>query len=106
MILLCILPSNFLVDIDNWQVGELKFLFEARTIQKIELLVLSTLRWKMCAITPCSFIDYFLGKITCEQHPAKSSVSISVQLILGIIMGILNTLFEYLVLPYSAFLQE
>ncbi|KRH69654.1 hypothetical protein GLYMA_02G040500v4 [Glycine max] len=42
------------------QVGELKFLFEARTIQKMELLVLSTLRWKMCAITPCSFIDYFL----------------------------------------------
>ncbi|KAG5067860.1 hypothetical protein AAZX31_01G024100 [Glycine max] len=70
------------------QVGEPKFVFEARTIQKMELLVLSTLGWKMCAITPCSFIDYFLGKITCEQHPAKSSVSISVQLILGIIMGI------------------
>eukprot|EP00256_Glycine_max_P058567 XP_014626722.1 cyclin-D4-1 [Glycine max] len=56
------------------QVGELKFLFEARTIQKMELLVLSTLRWKMCAITPCSFIDYFLGKITCEQIRKEVSI--------------------------------
>ncbi|TKY69930.1 Cyclin-D4-1 protein [Spatholobus suberectus] len=70
------------------QVGEPKFVFEAKTIQKMELLLLSTLRWKMRALTPCSFIDYFLGKITCEQHPAKSSISRSVQLILGIIRGI------------------
>ncbi|KAK7307254.1 hypothetical protein VNO77_40149 [Canavalia gladiata] len=70
------------------QVGEPKFVFEAKTIQKMELLVLSTLRWKMQALTPCSFIDYFLGKITCEQDPVKSSISRSVQLILSIIRGI------------------
>lgn len=70
------------------QVGESKFVFEAKTIQKMELVVLSTLRWKMLTLTPCSFIDYFLGKITCEQHPAKPSISISVQLILSIIKGI------------------
>ncbi|KAL2347387.1 hypothetical protein Fmac_001387 [Flemingia macrophylla] len=70
------------------QVGEPKFLFEAKTIQKMELLLLSTLRWKMGALTPCSFIDYFLGKITCEPRPAKSAISGSLQLILGIIRGI------------------
>ncbi|CAJ1931329.1 unnamed protein product [Sphenostylis stenocarpa] len=70
------------------QVGEPKFVFEAKTIQKMELLVLSKLRWKMCALTPFSFIDYFLCKITCEQHPAKSYIAISVQLILSIIRGI------------------
>ncbi|RDX58653.1 Cyclin-D4-1, partial [Mucuna pruriens] len=70
------------------QVGEPKFLFEARTIQRMELLLLSALRWKMRASTPCSFIDYFLSKITCEQPPAKSSISRSVQLILRIIRGI------------------
>lgn len=70
------------------QVGEPKFVFEAKTIQKMELLLLSTLRWKMSAVTPCSFIDYFLGKITCEPHPAKSAISGSLQLILGIIRGI------------------
>ncbi|KAL9328576.1 hypothetical protein ACSQ67_003579 [Phaseolus vulgaris] len=70
------------------QVGEPKFVFEAKTIQKMELLVLSKLRWKMCALTPYSFIDYFLSKITCEKHPTKSSIAISVQLILSIIRGI------------------
>ncbi|KAF8377345.1 hypothetical protein HHK36_030722 [Tetracentron sinense] len=34
------------------QVGETKFVFEARTIKRMELLVLSTLKWRMQAITP------------------------------------------------------
>lgn len=92
MILLCILPSNFPIDIDDEQVGEPKFVFEAKTIKKMELLVLSKLRWKMYALTPYSFIEYFLSKITCEKHPTKSSIAISVQLILRIISGILITL--------------
>ncbi|BAT99469.1 hypothetical protein LR48_Vigan03g314700 [Vigna angularis] len=70
------------------QVGEPKFVFEAKTIKKMELLVLSKLRWKMYALTPYSFIEYFLSKITCEKHPTKSSIAISVQLILRIISGI------------------
>ncbi|KAK7309745.1 hypothetical protein RJT34_06720 [Clitoria ternatea] len=70
------------------QVGEPKFVFEAKTIQKMELLVLSTLRWKMQALTPFAFIDYFVSKISCEEHPMKSSIPRSVQLILSIIRGI------------------
>lgn len=50
----------------------------------MELLVLSTLRWKMQAFTPCSFIDYFLSKTTYDQHLSKSFISKSLQLILGI----------------------
>ncbi|KAK7361381.1 hypothetical protein VNO77_03437 [Canavalia gladiata] len=67
------------------QVGEPKFVFEAKTIQRMELLVLSTLRWKMQALTPCSFIDYFLKKITCDQYSSKSFISRSVELIINII---------------------
>ncbi|KAF7829294.1 cyclin-D4-2-like isoform X1 [Senna tora] len=70
------------------QVGEPKFVFEAKTIQRMELLVLRTLRWKMQALTPYSFIDYFLSKITNGQHPTKSSISRSVQLIVATIRGI------------------
>lgn len=92
---LCVLPSNFHINIDNEQVGEPKFVFEAKTIQKMELLVLSKLRWKMCALTPYSFIEYFLSKLTCEKHPTKSSIAISVQLILRIISGILITLWIF-----------
>lgn len=70
------------------QVGEAKYVFEARTIQRMELLVLSTLRWRMQAVTPFSFIDYFLCKINGEQTPIRTSISRSIQLILCTIKGI------------------
>ncbi|KAJ1383905.1 Cyclin-like [Sesbania bispinosa] len=70
------------------QVGESKFLFEAKTIQKMELLVLSTLKWRMQAITPFSFIDYFLLKINDDQSAIGASIFQSVQLILSTVRGI------------------
>ncbi|XP_022773885.1 cyclin-D4-1-like [Durio zibethinus] len=70
------------------QVGEPKFVFEAKTIQRMELLVLSTLKWKMHVLTPCSFIDYFLMKICNDQYPSSTSISRSLQLILSTIRGI------------------
>lgn len=70
------------------QVAEPKFVFEAKTIQRMELLVLSTLRWRMQAFTPCSFIDYFLCKINNVQLPSTLSISRSVQLILSTIKGL------------------
>ncbi|XP_021273928.1 cyclin-D4-1 [Herrania umbratica] len=70
------------------QVGEPKFVFEAKTIQRMELLLLSTLKWKMQVLTPCSFIDYFLSKMKNGQHPSPSLISSSLQLILSTIKGI------------------
>lgn len=71
------------------QVGDPRFVFEARTIQRMELLVLSTLKWKMQAVTPFSFIDYFLHKIN-EDHqiPLGTSMIQSIQLILATVKGI------------------
>ncbi|XP_061362364.1 cyclin-D4-2-like [Gastrolobium bilobum] len=70
------------------QVGESKFVFEAKTIKRMELLILSTLRWRMQAITPFSFIDYFLCKINDDQSPKGASILRSVQLILSTVRGI------------------
>ncbi|KAA8530775.1 hypothetical protein F0562_005457 [Nyssa sinensis] len=70
------------------QVGEPKFVFEGKTIQRMELLVLTTLKWRMQACTPCSFIDYFLRKINDGQLESGSLISRSVQLILSTIKGI------------------
>ncbi|KAJ4962597.1 hypothetical protein NE237_022536 [Protea cynaroides] len=70
------------------QVVDSKFVFEARTIQRMELLVLGTLKWRMQAVTPFSFIDYFLRKINDDQQPPKMSICRAVQLILGTIKGI------------------
>ncbi|XP_023544204.1 cyclin-D2-1-like [Cucurbita pepo subsp. pepo] len=70
------------------QVEEPKFVFEAKTIQRMELLVLSRLKWKMHAITPFSFIDYFVSKMSVGEHVARVSLSKSSQLILSTIKGI------------------
>ena len=78
------------------QVGEPKFLFEGKTIQRMELLVLSTLRWRMQAYTPCTFIDYFMRKMNLDEFPSMRLVSRSIQLILSIIKGYtLSSLFGY-----------
>ncbi|GFZ18760.1 similar to CYCLIN D3;3 [Actinidia rufa] len=45
------------------QVEESNYVFEAKTIQRMELLVLSTLEWKMNPITPLSFVDYVLRRL-------------------------------------------
>lgn len=63
------------------QVGGSKYIFEARTIQRMEVLVLSTLRWRMQAITPFSFLDYFLYKVNDDERPEISSIMRSIQII-------------------------
>ncbi|KAE9587102.1 putative cyclin [Lupinus albus] len=71
------------------QVGESKFVFEAKAIQRMELLVLSTLNWRMQPITPFSFIDRFLYKINDDdQSQLRSSILQSTQLILSTARGI------------------
>lgn len=65
-----------------------KFVFEAKTIQRMELLVLTTLKWRMQTITPFSFIDYFINKINSDQIVSTSSIDKPVQLILSTLKGI------------------
>lgn len=43
------------------QVGS-DYVFESRTIQRMELLVLSTLDWRMSSVTPFSYISYFIQR--------------------------------------------
>ncbi|XP_057947788.1 cyclin-D3-2 [Malania oleifera] len=50
------------------EVSKSKYLFEAKTIQKVELLVLSTLNWKMNPLTPFNFLDHFMRRVGMETH--------------------------------------
>ncbi|KAJ0786416.1 putative cyclin domain-containing protein [Helianthus annuus] len=75
------------------QVGESRFVFEAKTIQKMELIVLSTLKWRMQSVTPFSFIDSFIRKVNDDgqsqsQTNLRSLILRSTQIILGLIQGI------------------
>ncbi|KAG9143644.1 hypothetical protein Leryth_017138 [Lithospermum erythrorhizon] len=45
------------------QVEECKYIFEAKTIQRMEILVLSTLKWKMNPVTPLSFLDFIIRRL-------------------------------------------
>ncbi|KZV24963.1 hypothetical protein F511_01933 [Dorcoceras hygrometricum] len=44
------------------QVEESNYVFEAKTIQRGELLVLSTLKWKVNLVTPLSFLDHIVRR--------------------------------------------
>lgn len=71
------------------QIAESKFIFEGRTIQRMELLVLSTLKWRMQSVTPFSFVHNFLKKIMdTDQISSRPSISRVTQLILGTTKGI------------------
>ncbi|KAF6136703.1 hypothetical protein GIB67_018706 [Kingdonia uniflora] len=70
------------------KVEECKFIFEAKTIQRMELLVLSTLKWRMRVMTPFTFIDYFFRKNNDDLPPPSSQISRLVELILWLTRGI------------------
>ncbi|KAI5436970.1 Beta-galactosidase 4 [Lathyrus oleraceus] len=44
-------------------VEESRFKFEAKTIQRMELLVLSTLKWRMHPVTPISFFEHIVRRL-------------------------------------------
>lgn len=60
--------------------------FERKYIQSMELLVLDTLEWKMCFITPFVYLNYFISKFSNDSE-VKTPLSRVVELILGAIEG-------------------
>nr|GMD84279.1 cyclin-D3-1-like [Ipomoea batatas] len=52
----------------DFQVEDAKYVFEAKTIQRMELLVLSTLKWRMNPVTPLSFLDHIIRRLGLKNH--------------------------------------
>ncbi|WOH04759.1 hypothetical protein DCAR_0624171 [Daucus carota subsp. sativus] len=50
------------------QVEDSKYVFEAKTIQRMELLVMSTLEWRMNPVTPLSFLDHITRRLGFKTH--------------------------------------
>lgn len=61
--------------------------FESKVIQRMELLVLNTLEWRMASTTPFAFLYYFITKL-CKESPPTNVVSTIVGLILATMRGI------------------
>ncbi|XBH92639.1 hypothetical protein VPH35_083723 [Triticum aestivum] len=69
------------------QAVDARYVFEAKTIQRMELLVLSTLKWRMQAVTPFSYLDYFLHQLCGGNAPSRQAVRDATELILCISGG-------------------
>ncbi|KAM1345383.1 hypothetical protein ACFX15_034125 [Malus domestica] len=50
------------------QVEDTKYFFEAKTIQRMEILVLSALQWRMHPVTPLSFLDHIIRRLGLKTH--------------------------------------
>lgn len=50
------------------QVEDSRYVFEAKTIQRMEILVLSTLQWRMNPVTPLSFLDYITRRLGLKDY--------------------------------------
>ncbi|KAI4389524.1 hypothetical protein MLD38_001741 [Melastoma candidum] len=67
------------------QVEESRYVFEAKTVQKMELLVLSMLQWRMNPETSLSFVDYFARRLGLKGQLFREFVRRSELVILNII---------------------
>ncbi|XP_019429841.1 PREDICTED: cyclin-D5-1-like [Lupinus angustifolius] len=56
------------------------YCFENKVIQRMELLVLTTLQWNMANVTPFAFLPYFITKL-CNETPPFNVLSRAMQLI-------------------------
>ncbi|KAK8483540.1 hypothetical protein V6N13_052625 [Hibiscus sabdariffa] len=50
------------------QVEEADYVFDSKTLQRMELLVLSTLQWRMNPVTPISFFDHITRRLGLRTH--------------------------------------
>ena len=66
------------------KVGEARYVFEAKTIQRMELLILSTLQWRMHPVTPVSFFDHIIRRYSSNSHQFLSRCE---SLLLSIVPG-------------------
>jgi cyclin D3 len=74
------------------QVEESRYVFEAKTIKRMEILVLSTLEWKMNPVTPLSFLDYITRRLGLKDHLCWEFLRRCERILLSVVAGKLNHL--------------
>ncbi|KAK9284837.1 hypothetical protein L1049_024016 [Liquidambar formosana] len=50
------------------------FIFDTQTVQRMEVLILGALKWRMRSITPFSFINFFLSLFKPEDPPLREAL--------------------------------
>lgn len=84
-----------------------KYIFEPRTIRRMELLVLGVLDWRLRSITPFSFIGYFACKLDSTGNFIGFLISQATEIILSYIQGTyIGVLYMYMHISMSTFLYS
>ncbi|KAJ6817736.1 cyclin-D2-1 [Iris pallida] len=68
--------------------GTARFIFEPHTVCKMELLVLTALKWRLRSLTPFTFIDFFACKVDPSGTYSRYLVSCANKIILATINDI------------------
>ncbi|KAL0888191.1 hypothetical protein Bca101_012174 [Brassica carinata] len=84
-------------ELKHLQVGDPWFMFESKYVQRMELLVLNVLKWRLRAVTPCSYIRYFLSIDFLEFRASEIGAAVALS-----VSGELHTL-QFDKLPFSSF---
>ncbi|CAN6206113.1 unnamed protein product [Urochloa humidicola] len=69
------------------QVCDPEFEFDATNIGRMEIIILTTLKWRMHAVTPFTFISYFLDKFSEGKPPSFALASRCANIIVGTLKG-------------------
>jgi hypothetical protein len=72
------------------QVEESSYVFEAKTIHRMESLVLATLEWEMNPVTPHSFLDYITRRLRLKNHLCWEFLRSCERILLSVLTGKLN----------------
>ncbi|KAL5680500.1 hypothetical protein ACJX0J_006885, partial [Zea mays] len=71
------------LDIHQNQVLSEKYRFDLDAIQRMEIYILDSLNWRMQAVTPFSYINYFVDKFTDGKPLSCGFISRCTEIILG-----------------------
>lgn len=83
--------------LSEFQTEEYKF--ASNVILRMELLVLTTLDWRMGSITPFAFLRYFIVNFY-KDSPPSNNVSRVVALILATMRGILLDIYVWFIIKF------
>ncbi|OMO56472.1 hypothetical protein CCACVL1_26543 [Corchorus capsularis] len=56
------------------QILKPRFLFKPKTVQRMEVLIMNTLKWRLRAITPFDFLHCFIARISCITNSQQYSL--------------------------------
>lgn len=84
------MEENKVITLTDFQFED--YLFKCDAIQRMELLVLATLQWRMIVITPFAYLSYFASKL--HEHSINELIKRAIGFIFSSIRGQNLKLFE------------